>query len=382
MPGRCRKDVRVAHLAIAHQPLDVRIFQKECRSLAAAGYEVHLVVAGASDGETREGVAMHTVKIPMEGSPIERWKQRLVATIKVARGIGAEIFHIHEPELIPVGLALKRTGTKVVYDAHEDAPIEAWSLNRGRPLHQFALPALWWSLLCIARLRFDAFVVVTPRIARRFPAAKTIEVRNYPRSELFPRPPRSDVVRSDHLIFAGLASQTRGAIEMLDALAALPEGSNIRLRLLGTINRPELEARMRRHTAWSRVDCLGYRPWSDVLDAYSRSLAGLLLYAPTLEQKWALPIKLFEYLLSGLPVVASDIAYWREVLDGNPAVTFVPYGNAQAAAAAIRQLADEPAEARKRGLAGAEHALARFRWDAEAARLVELYDRLSGLTVP
>jgi glycosyltransferase involved in cell wall biosynthesis len=373
-----RKDIRVAHLALAHKARDVRIFEKECRSLAEAGYDVYLLAPDAPDGEKLNGVSMRSVDVPRAGNPASRWTRRLANVTRVARGLQAHIYHLHEPELIPVGLALQRTGAKIIYDAHEDAPVEAWSLNAERPLRKLTLPPLWWSLLSMARLRFDAFVAVTPHIARTFPASRTIEARNYPRSEMFALKPGDGLPRRPHAIFAGLVSRTRGAMEMLDALTALPAGSDIRLQLFGTIDTPKLEEEMRRHLGWQRVDFVGHQPWRTVLEEYGRATAGLLLYAPAREQQWALPVKLFEFLLAGLPVISSDNAYWREFLAGNPAVTFVRHGDAKGTADALVRLAKMPLqEARALGRAGAEHAMARYSWNSEAARLVGLYDRLA-----
>jgi glycosyltransferase involved in cell wall biosynthesis len=232
--------------------------------------------------------------------------------------------------------------------------------------------------LAVAKRRFDLFVAATPEIARKFPAARTIEVKNYPRAEMFRvADPQSRSFRSRDLVFAGLLSETRGAVEMLDAMAAMPSLTDIRLKLFGQISPAALETRMRAHPAWSKVDYVGHRPWRDVLDAYNQSLAGLLLYEATPEQRHAMPVKLFEFLLAGLPVIASDMPFWRQLLDGNPAVIFVDLDKPAAIAAAVAQLAADPRAAHALGLAGAAHARARFDWSAEGQRLVAAYDMLA-----
>jgi glycosyltransferase involved in cell wall biosynthesis len=254
-----------------------------------------------------------------------------------------------------------------------------WRLGRstgGRPLHRIALTTLWWGLLQQAKRRFDFFVCATPQIAQCFPPSRSVEVRNYPRLEMFPES-ASQQRRGRDLVFAGLVSETRGAIEMLDALAQV-HSPGIRLKLFGTIATDDLRSRMEKHPAWSRVDYVGHRPWREVLNEYGRALGGLLLYESTPEQLHCMPVKLFEFLLGGVPVIASDIPFWRELLDGNPAVTFVDIKDPKAIAAAIERIAADPELAASMGQAGQEHARARFNWDAEGAKLVAGYARVCG----
>lgn len=374
-PSR-RAGFRIAHLTLAHKPFDVRIFEKECRTLVAAGYNVHLAVPAASAG-SHDGVTLHPIDSIDGGNGLSRWQRRLANTLRVAQEIRADLYHVHDPELVPVALALKRGGARVIYDAHEDAPVEAWSMNRRQPLRRVTLPALWWSLLKIAKLRLDAFVAATPRIARTFPADRTIEVRNYPRLELFPDAPGDSAgARRPNLIFAGLLSESRGAIEMLDAMAALDPKHEARLKLFGRIHRDDLAARMRSHPGWPSVDHAGEQPWREVLNSYRTALAGFLLYEKTPEQLWCMPVKMFEFLLSGLPVIAADIPFWREILDQNPSVIFVDMSDVPSVTAAIRRLLEDPNGAACLGRAGMLHARERFDWTKEGERLVRLYDHL------
>ena len=165
---------------------------------------------------------------------------------------------------------------------------------------------------------------------------------------------------------------------MLDVVSRLDPELQVRLKLYGKIASSALAARMRDHAGWSRVDYAGHRPWLEVLAGYRTALAGFLLYEKTPEQLWCMPVKLFEFLLSGLPVIASDIPFWRELLEGNPNVYFVDVSDPESAAAAIAWLRANPDESALRAHAGMRHARARFAWEAEGERLVGIYDRLLG----
>jgi hypothetical protein len=112
--------VPVAHITTAHQRYDTRIFLKQCRSLAAAGYEVSLVVADGKGDEERDGV-----RILDAGKPRGRLDRMWTAARRAAaRALetGAGIIQLHDPELLPHGLNLKRRGKIVIFDSHEDVP--------------------------------------------------------------------------------------------------------------------------------------------------------------------------------------------------------------------------------------------------------------------
>src|SRR3954462_2341395 len=127
--------MRIVHITTQHRPLDVRIFQKECRTLAAHGFDVQLLVA-EPPSEPVDGV--HFRKLRQSAStfrPGRIW-QRLQSAYRAAAKLGADVYHFHDPELIPIGLLLKQSGARVIYDVHEDAPQEALSLNKDRPVEK------------------------------------------------------------------------------------------------------------------------------------------------------------------------------------------------------------------------------------------------------
>lgn len=90
---------RIVHVTIAHAPHDVRVFEKECVGLATNGYEVHLIVPDARDG-TYRGVMLHRLPITRSGSRIFRIFDRWTKAFRLARRLKAQIYHLHDVELI------------------------------------------------------------------------------------------------------------------------------------------------------------------------------------------------------------------------------------------------------------------------------------------
>jgi glycosyltransferase involved in cell wall biosynthesis len=371
---------RVLHVTLAHAPHDVRVFEKECVGLAAHGYEVHLLVPGARDGAYR-GVVLHRLPIAGSGSRLFRIAYRWTKAFQLARRLTAQVHHLHDIELIPVGLALKLTGAIVVFDAHEDAPVEARSLNRRNPLWGSLLALIWRSFLAVARHAFDGFVAATPHIADALRAPDTAIVRNFPRLDLFAAAGESAppyLARAASVIYVGTISELRGLEPMLDAVARLPPSCAAELTMVGRFAAPQAEAAARRHPWWGRVRYLGELPWQGVVDALQHARIGLVLLHPTPEYEVSLPVKLFEYMAAGIPVIASDFPLWREIVTAAGCGILVDPLDPAAIARAIEALLADGKRAAAMGEAGRRAAFARYGWDSQETVLLGLYERLAG----
>lgn len=109
--------IRVCHMTSAHPAEDVRIFQKECVSLAKAGYDVYLV----ERGESCEKDGVHIVGVgEIPAGRLKRMTEGAKKVYKAAKAVDADIYHLHDPELLPYGIKLKKAGKKVIFDSHED----------------------------------------------------------------------------------------------------------------------------------------------------------------------------------------------------------------------------------------------------------------------
>src|SRR5215813_1809949 len=155
---------KIVHLTSVHSALDPRIFKKECRSLARAGFDVTVI------GPHPESTVTEQVRI----RPVKKYRSRIARMTRTAwhvfqqaRSLDADVYHFHDPELIPVALLLRSSGKKVVYDIHEDYPKDI--------LFKEYLPS-WsrgWISEMAARIEaaacrhFSALVSVSPSIADR-----------------------------------------------------------------------------------------------------------------------------------------------------------------------------------------------------------------------
>lgn len=364
---------RIAHLSTAHPRRDIRIFYKECRSLAANGHDVHLCVGDGKGEEISDNVSIHDI-----GASHGRFQRILLqpwAMLMQAKALKADIYHFHDPELLPVGLLLTWSGHKVIYDSHEDVPRQIlskfWIKPRLRSFISWAVES--FENFCARR--FTAIVAAVPFIGERFAKLnkRTVVVNNFPLpEELNLVTPRENCKRT--ICYIGSISRIRGAMEMLKVLEHM---GDTRMILAGPIASTDLEAEMRAAPGWKYVDYRGLFNRQQLQDILAESRVGLLVLHPEPNHMKSQPNKMFEYMAGGLPIVASDFPFWRELLDVTGAGICVDPMNIDAIAGVISYLLDNPDVARRMGQSGAEAVAKTYRWDNEERKLLELYAEIS-----
>lgn len=377
MPGAGRPAPLVCMLSAAHPPADLRVVGKEGAALAEAGWRVmHLCPGGAGAPERHAGVAIQGYR------RAAGWRGRLLgipALARRARATGAAVLHASEPDAWAAALlAARRSGARVVLDVHEHYPSRLDGRLPGplRPLGRAAL-----RLLCRAMARrADAVVVAKDGLDADFATApETIAVRNY--AAAAPVMPRRHAEGPLTLVHLGALGRERGAMTMLDALALCPPGT--RLRLIGRFtdgSEPEFRARAAALGLAAQVEWRGWMPHADALAEAATADLGLVLFQPGVENhRLALPHKLFDCMLAGLPVIAPAFAteVAAIVRDAGNGV-LVDSADAAAIAAAVAALA-EPERRAAMARRGRDAALGRYGWAGEAERLVRLYRRLAPL---
>jgi glycosyltransferase involved in cell wall biosynthesis len=356
---------------------DVRIYHKECRTLAAAGYDVYLIAPKEVPEESLEERTGDVKVIGVRRRRGRIWRMSLTTleVLKHAIRLRADIYHFHDPELIPVGVLLRLLGKRVIYDVHEDVPKQILSKTwipsgfRGTVAKSAHLVEM------VAARLLSGFVAATPSIAKRYPAPKTVVVHNFPLlRELSGELLQPYGERPNNVAYVGGIWASRGAVEMVRAMEFLPPELSVRLILAGAFDSALLESEVRRLFGWTRVDFLGWIGRQEVARVLNTARVGLVVFHPEPNHLFALPNKLFEYMAAGIPVVASDFPLWRQIIGDCKCGLLVDPLNPKAIADAIAWLLKHPEEAEVMGSRGREAVLKRFNWEREAEKLWRFYE--------
>lgn len=372
----------VCLLTNVHHPLDQRIFYKQALSLVRAGHRVVVVGPGpAILAGCREGVEIRTVPLPSSS-----WARlcNLGRVLLAGWGTRAQIYHLHDPELLPVGLLLRLLGKEVFYDVHEHFP-------------QVALVRGWvprWLRRPLAALvdrteRFSArwlsgVVGVVEEQGPRFRHRPFAAIKNFPRLEWFP-PTNGQARTGAELIHVGSLSEDRGAFFLLEIMRLLGQTHpQARLLTLGPFHTARTEKVFReRLCAYGldgRVECRTTAvPYRDLGSLIRASRIGLIpgQVSPKNLAPFV-PTKLFEYLACGLPVVASALPSIQGFYTAADWGILVAPADAAAHAQAIANLLDHPEEARAKGGRGRVAVETRFNWAQEEQKLLAFYAHLEG----
>jgi glycosyltransferase involved in cell wall biosynthesis len=160
---------------------------------------------------------------------------------------------------------------------------------------------------------------------------------------------------------------------LLDAIANLPDVEG--LIVGGHEAEPDLERARARAAGLGireRVRFTGMVAPTEVADLLRGADVLVLPNPPSaISTQFTSPLKLFEYMAVGRPIVASDLPAIREVLEDNVTALLVPGGDAAAIAAAVRRLIDDPALG-ARLARGAALAVRDYSWDRRAERIETL----------
>ena len=370
--------IKVCMMTTVHEPFDTRIFRKEAQSLKDAGFEV-VLIAKHEKSETIDGISISG--LPRPRSRFDRiflltWRVFFLALRKKA-----DMYHFHDPELILIGILLKIfTKAKVIYDVHEEFPMEIlskeWLPSFSR---KWVSRGVGW-IEKVASNVFDAVIAATPNIASHFPDKKVTVIQNFPRlDEIGPETNIEFRNRPNRITYVGDIREVRGACEMVQAMELLPDIMNVKLYLAGRFNPPTLEMKLKNLPGWKHVEFLGWRTKKQVTKLFNTSRAGLVLLHPLPNHINALPNKLFEYMAAGLPVIASNFPLWRKIIEDNKCGILVNPKDTRSIANAIRYIIEHPEDSKKMGMRGRETVEKKYRWEIEEDKLVSLYHNLLGV---
>jgi glycosyltransferase involved in cell wall biosynthesis len=366
-----KKIIKVCHFSSVHKDNDVRVFSKECLTLATAGYDTTLIACDSQQDSDQ----VRLIKIKDQGGRLRRIFFRSFRVYRAALSTKADIFHFHDPELLPYGLLIKlTTRAKTVYDSHECYPEDIRNKEwLPRPI-RVPVARAYQLLEDLAVRRLDLVVAATPYIHKRFEriARRVVTVNNYPKREEFAIEASSDTASiRDGVCYVGAISEIRGILPFLDSLSYTQP--SIKVYIAGSFANDAIKEAAFSHPNWRRVEYYGQVSRSQIRQIYKRSFAGIVNFLRAPNHEYSQPNKLFEYMAAGIPVIASDFALWKQIVEPTPCGITVQPDSALALANAINLLYEDRALAHAMGRSGVHAIATQYSWEQEGIKLINAY---------
>lgn len=384
--------MKIIHLACAHKSNDTRILVKECCSLAKDGHEVIYYTAADSavnhsDEYEKSGVKVRTYDLDMRGAAINKQIVHSIAAriqnkkkiIRVIKSEKPDVLHIHELELMYVAGAVKKSfpSMKIIYDVHEDnAEQYAPALSS---ICGAKIGSLFSKIIEKADMRYirkaDGVITVTPYLMNKLSEYNhnIEEIRNMP---LDIQSTEEDIVRREAIVcYCGGITEERG----ISTLCSIASGIHGEILVAGALNTRYMdELKAKYNEIWgTKVRYLGYLNRAEVNKVYSEAVVGLCTLKYNKNIYNALPIKLFEYMAAGIPVVCSDFPLWKKIVkEENCGITVNPE-NAEEILTAVNRLLDNRELAQQMAVNGKKAIAEKYNWAIEEEKLLDFYQKIA-----
>ena len=365
--------IKVCHMTSVHSPEDVRIFKKECCSLARAGYDTYLI----EQGETYVKDGVHIIGVgKQEGHRLLRLLKMGRRVYKTALDVDADVYHFHDPELLGYGLKLKRKGKKVIFDSHENMAISIKEKTYIPKLLRNIIYVLYKAYEQLVCNKLDAVIYVSPNFKEYFSSLNKDIV-------LLPNFPIVDDntysvpnTNSNNISFAGLITPIWSHANIIKAIEGIDD---VTYTICGNI-RDQYLKELKSLPGWEKVDYKGRIPHDQVAGVLSNSLAGVALMQPHLNsmgnEGTLGNTKLFEEMMAGLPVICTDFKLWKPIVEGNDCGICVNPNSVEEIRNAILFFVNNKEKAREMGEHGRKAVQDLYNWGQEEKELLSLYERV------
>lgn len=362
---------KVCHITSVHGRYDMRIFQKECVSLAKAGYDVALLVNDELPEEKKDGVSIFPMACGHRR--MERIRKASSVMYKKAMQMDAAVYHIHDPELLPLAKRLSKHGKKVVFDSHENYFQQIKTKKWIPKLFRHSVAFLYRIYESSVLSKIEAVVVpcrfngknIFDGIAKR-----TVFLDNLPISNAFTA---ADYEGKPHPLAAccpGSLTVSRGILETVKC--SIETGT--RIIIAGVLDESTKEV-LTPYLGNQLLDFRGKVGKNEIQKIYDEAGIGLSLIHNTGQYFMLdnLPTKVYEFMLVGIPVIITRNAASEAFFSQYHAGILVDDGDEQQICEAIHFLKSHPEEAKRMGEEGRRIVIEEYCWETEEKKLLELY---------
>ncbi len=359
--------IKICHISTVHSAFDDRIFHKECKTLLNAGYDVSLIVQHDKE-EIIEGIKI--IPLPKPKNRLNRMLFLPFKAYKLALKQKAEIYHFHDPELIFIGLLLKLKGKKVVYDVHEYYKDKILSKSYINKYFKVLLAHFFSFIEKNISKYFDYIITADNYVKSKFKVKNIERIANFPKIINL----SIDKKLSKTCIYSGGLSIDRGILKIVEMFSFI-EDKDIKVILIGKWESVEMKKKV---NELKNIEYLGFLPWEDAVKITSECSIGLNLLQPVPAYLYAAEncIKIFEYMMVGIPIISSNFKGLKEIIEENNCGICVDPQSPEEIAKAVEYLINNPEIAKQMGENGRKVVEEKYNWENEGKKLLKIYGDL------
>ncbi len=333
--------VKVCMISIMHGLYDDRIYWKEALSLKKYGYDVYHIGVGNED---KEFISDHGIKLIQVGRQkyfenpyadklyrIFTFKKNIYKKIlAIAAGLKADVYHFHDLQINKIGKQLKSLAhkPKVIYDVHEPYPViignsASNNLLSGIIHWIYSTYINHWELKCSKN--YDYIISTEENVNNKYKnylkTGNVDIIYNY--SDLNSKIDEIPFEKRKYdTIYCGGIKPARGIIMIIEtARIAKIKSRNLKFLIIGPVHEKRLKKKLveliKKYGLSENIILRDPVPYNRVSEYYNNSKTGLAVFLDNPVHHIILPIKLFEYMAFGLPVICSDFGHFAEYVNGN-----------------------------------------------------------------
>jgi glycosyltransferase involved in cell wall biosynthesis len=364
---------KICHITSTPQNAIPRLL-RESSTAIKIGIKPYIVAQG--DSFEKEGITYIGIRTARNRFERILFTSRLL--INEALKIDADIYQIHDPELLPFASKLKKKGKKVIFDSHEFYGLQIEVKEYIPRILRKTISSIYKRYEAFICKRIDAVVAVCTINGKDYfenRTKKTVFLANMPDIDVFFQgAQRIEEVGPKKVVYVGTMSESRGITNLIKSVGK----TKAKLTLCGSFPSEEYFRRIREFKEYNKVDYLGVVPRNEIVEILNDSYIGIstLLHVGQYSEIDTLPTKVYEYMALGLPIIISDTNYARKLIKEYEFGICVDPGSIDELADKIDYLIDNPHIAKKMGEVGKRLAREKFNWSIEEMKISNLYTEL------
>lgn len=366
---------RICQLTSGHSLDDERILHRFAISAARMGFESYVVGPSNKPVEVRDGVQL--ISCPKIKGNLS-WAKRLRGLFSIfwwSIRNKSDIYQIHDPDLLLVGILLRFAGRKVIYDVHDDYEQSLRTRFYRENWINSKIPLIWWFFEKYVAKRLSYVFVADSHLKSKFSFTQHVTFGNFPMLDFIEYQEPVDH-KPFRIIYVGGVTRVRGIGILVEAFQHISKDLDIIVDIVGPCNDQQLLEMLIND---SRFILHGKKDWRELHTFYKNANLGVALYQP-------LPVfdyypgensvKIIEYMAAGIPVLASNFKGLRKFIDGQAIGVTVDPTDPKEVAKVIIELASDFVRVSEYGKKGRMLFETDYNWDIKEKHLKSVYESL------